>query len=1072
MSLFKKFFNFDSSPKDNDLIEAINSNNVSKVQKVLQIEDINKEDEDLKRPIDYALMYSSLDVAKYLIDNGAVLDDRIEGQSVICYLISKNASLQMLEYVYSLGASCELEYSKTPLETALEFAKDFATFEFVFKNFGTKTKEGARGLIHEIIDSKKLSLDLKVKVLTVLVKEYNFDINHHPSELPVATRTFNTKDIELLKELIKLGACINSIAEQLPNHLTQKEIKELSSYVLNNKLNKAEYIIGLLDFDSFKQYIESLDDIKDKQILIYISKSMMLHDKQRVQLAQIALQKGANINELNNDGHSVNAVYTYTAHFTIGTNITYLDFLLENGAKIEYNQYSAFFNVVKDNDVKCVKYLIKKGADVNFVNYFRNTVVNLLIHPNSNFKNVKERIAMFDILLENGLDINIPISHYQNAKTNDTEIIEAFADIADAKLIEHLITKFPSIKVNELAIEYVIKREDIPFDLKKRIIEKNPYVVFENMDYCEVREERFDSNILGVAIISKDEKLVNYILDTYSDIKGYSEAYSYIMKAVYYKFDIQTIKKLIKADPDLNREYYIFPNEPETQTVVSSLIRGYDNFEIDEDVKVELLQCLKDNGAIIDTYLNKVNKTKTHLDRVGILINQVVNRLKFEPKVLDFLLDNGVDPYKPVANLNESQMHSIINRFRLASDELCLQHLEYFESKGYKVDLEHKNSFDTDIFLGACMMNRPKVLKWLINKGANIDVIGGFDNSPALHKAISNYNDNDNIARAETVKVLVQAGCDIEQVDVEQFTPLMSAANYGCFEALKVLLDLNANANFVNEEGQTAAHRAILGQETYDDEENSQLVRSKMLAALKDAGANLDMGSNDIVPVLHLSILENKREIFDVLLKLQLDINAKDMNGRTAIMIAIAYGEMYYVNRLMSNKEVDLNVIDSNNESIHFSAVMRSDNNSEKMLKFFLQNGIELTSGRDGLSLLHVVGYYANIYVFDIVKELFEDINIKDSQGFTPLMWACYSNLDIEEEKRIEVIKLFLENGANINERLDNGMNALALSVLAGFANVANTLIENNCDVQVALNSLNSLEGVSTEALQYLKSRL
>ncbi len=399
------------------------------------------------------------------------------------------------------------------------------------------------------------------------------------------------------------------------------------------------------------------------------------------------------------------------------------------------------------------------------------------------------------------------------------------------------------------------------------------------------------------------KKLVNYILDTYIDIKAYSEANSYIMKAVYYQFDIQTIKKLIKADPDLNRVYYIFPDEPETQTVVSSLIRGYDNFEIDEDFKVEILQFLKDNGAIIDTYLERINKTKTHLDSVGILINQVVNRLKFEPKVLDFLLDNGVDPYKPVSNLNESQTHSIINRFSLASDELCLQHLKYFESKGYKVDLEHKNSFDTDIFLGACMMNRPKVLKWLINKGANIHVIGGFDNSPALHKAISNYNDNDNIARAESVRVLVEAGCDIEQIDVEQFTPLMSAANYGCFEALRVLLELNANADFFNEEGQSAAHRAILGNETYDDEENPELIRAKMLAALKDAGANLDKGSKNIVAVLHMSILENKQQIFNTLLKLELDLNAQDMNGRTPIMIAIAYGDMYYVNRLMNNKK-------------------------------------------------------------------------------------------------------------------------------------------------------------------------
>ncbi|PHO11242.1 hypothetical protein CPG37_02015 [Malaciobacter canalis] len=1072
MSFFKKFLNMNSNPTDNELVEAIKQDNVKKVEKLLDIEDINKEYEDFKRPIDFALEYSSVKVIKYLIENKAILEDTIQGDTIISYLIKKDASLEMLEYMHSINSSDSTVNGKVLIELALNNTNSFDTFKFIFENFGVEREEGKRYLIHDIVDSKKFDLNLKVKLLKLLIEEYDFDINHSQNELPASSRVFNQRDMKLLKELIKLGACINSIAKQLPNFLEQKEIKELSPYVLKNKLNKPEYILGLLDFDSFKEYIELLEDVKNKELLTNISKSMMLHDKEKVKLAQLALQKGVNINELNSDGHSVNALYTYTAYFSVQSNTTFIDFLMENGAQIECNGHSAFFNVVNDNDIKCTKYLITKGANVNFVNYFDNTVMNFIIHPKANFKNAQERVKMFDLLLENGLDINLPISHYQDSSSNTTPILEAVADVAPSELLEHIIDKFSSLEVNSLTMEYVIKRKDIPLEVKKRVIARNPYVVFENEEYCKVRSESFDSNILGMALFEKDEELVNYILDTYIDIKAYSEANSYIMKAVYYQFDIQTIKKLIKADPNLNRKYYIFPDEPETQTVVSSLIRGYDNFEIDEDFKVEILQCLKDNGAIIDTYLERINKTKTHLDSVGILINQVVNRLKFEPKVLDFLLDNGVDPYKPVANLNESQMHSIVNRFSLASDELCLQHLEYFESKGYKVDLEHKNSFDTDIFLGACMMNRPKVLKWLINKGANINVIGGFDNSPALHKAISNYNDNDNIARAETVRVLVEAGCDIEQIDVEQFTPLMSAANYGCFEALRVLLELNANADFFNEEGQSAAHRAILGNETYDDEENPELIRAKMLAALKDAGANLDKGSKNIVPVLHMSILENKQQIFNTLLKLELDLNAQDMNGRTPIMIAIAYGDMYYVNRLMNNKEIDFKVIDFNNESIHFSAVMRSDETSAKMLKFFLQQGIEITSGRDGLSLLHVIGYYANEYVLDIVKGFFEDMNIKDSQGFTPLMWASYSNLDIEQDKRVEVIKQFLENGANINERLDNGMNALALSVLAGFVDVTDELISQGCDIQVALNSLNQIEEVPADALEYLKSRL
>lgn len=534
--------------------------------------------------------YSSVKVVKYLIENKAILEDTIQGDTIISYLIKKDASLEMLEYMYSINSSDSTVNGKVLIELALNNTNSFDTFKFIFENFGVEREEGKRYLIHDIVDSKKFDLNLKVKLLKLLIEEYDFDINHSQNELPASSRVFNQRDMKLLKELIKLGACINSIAKQLSSFLEQKEIKKLSPYVLKNKLNKPEYILGLLDFDSFKEYIELLEDVKDKELLINISKSMMLHDKEKVKLAQLALQKGANINELNNDGHRVNALYTYTAYFSVQSNTTFIDFLLENGAQIECNEHSAFFNVVNDNDIKCTKYLISKGANINFVNYFDNTVMNFIIHPKANFKNAQERVQMFDLLLENGLDINLPISHYQDSSSNTTPILEAVADVAPSELLEHIIDKFSSLEVNSLTMEYVIKRKDIPLEVKKRVIAKNPYVVFENEEYCKVRSESFASNILGMALFEKDEELVNYILDTYIDIKAYSEANSYIMKAVYYQFDIQTIKKLIKADPDLNRVYYIFPDEPETQTVVSSLIRGYDNFEIDEDFKVEILQ--------------------------------------------------------------------------------------------------------------------------------------------------------------------------------------------------------------------------------------------------------------------------------------------------------------------------------------------------------------------------------------------------------------------------------------------------------------------------------------------------
>ncbi len=1069
MSFLKKFLKLESHSQDDTLVEAIKNDNLKKVTALLNIEDINKEDEDFKTPLVFALNHSSLNVTKFLIENGANLEETLEGNSIISHLIKVNASIEMLDYMRSIGASTIYEYGQSPLEMAIKTASSFKTFKYIFENFGINIPEGKKYLIHEIADSENIDFKTKVKLLELLVKEYDFDINEDESELHLSSKLFNKRDFELLAEVIKLGACVNSVASNLLTFMGEKKVKELSSHILKYPINNPKYILEILDFDTFKEYILNTNNING--ILLSITKSTMLHDKQKIQLAKIALEKGANINELTTSDHPTNVLYTFTSHFDIGKNTLYLDFLLDNGAKIEDNGFSALFTAIMENDISLVKHLLNKGADVNFVNYFDNTAINFIISPKAKFNNVQEKIKMFELLIENGLDMNIKLSHYQNSGSNYTPAIEAIIDISESEFVEYVLEKFPNIEINDTVIRYAITR-DIDINVAKKIIAYNPYVIFENEKYSKIKEKYYDSGILEMAIDNEKEELVNHILDTYSDVKSYGELVSLVIKAIYSKFSINTIKRVISIDPDLNRLYYVFSDDPHSETTLIRFLRSCHEY-LTQEQRVEILRELVKYNADIYASLTKLEATKSNLDNVGILVQQALNNV-FEPKVLEFFLESGFDPYKPTANLNESQMHSLINRFGQVSDESCIEYLEFFKEKGFKVDFEHKNVFDTDILLGAAMMNRPKTIKWLIDHGANVHVIGGFDNSPALHKAISNYDNANPMLRAKTVKVLIEAGCDIEQIDSEQFTPLMSAANYGCFESVRVLLEAKANPNFFNEAGESAVHRAILGEvKAYDDKENSNLVRSKILAVLKDTGADLNQSSNEVLPALHLSIIRDKKDIFNTLLQLDLDLNALDMLGRTPLMVAIAYGDIYYVNRLMNNKKIKLDIVDNNNESIHFSAVIRSDTSMGlKMLKYFIEKKVPLTNGAGGFTLLHTAGYYANFKAIDILKEFFPDFNIKDSQGFTPLHWTVYSNIDIEQDLRIQMIRELVENKANINERLPNGENALTLAVYAGFKDVSDELISLGCDIQVALNTLENIEGVPSEAIEYLKSRI
>ncbi|WP_323588222.1 ankyrin repeat domain-containing protein [Aliarcobacter butzleri] len=1075
MSFFKNFLAKKEESTNQDLIEAIKKDNVKRVKDILSIEDINKEDSDFNRPIDFALKFSSLNVTKYLLENGALLDDEFEGQSIISYLIQHNSTLDMLEYVYNIGASSKSEYGQSPLKMALNKATSSEIFEFVFKNFGTQLEDDEEmNIIHEIAQREDIDVKEKAKIISILVQEYDFDINDSQGVLHLASKLFNERDFELLKELIKVGLCINSIIADFSEIIGHSEFLKLFKDIIKYPVNEPKYFLDILDFETFKEYLSGFDSIDDSmQIITSITLNSKIHDADKIKLAQIAVEKGASLNELKEAEHPVNQVFTFVLNFIIRKNTIYLDYLLDNGVKIEERGFSGLFQAVIDNDIDLVKHLLKRGADVNFVNYFRNTITNCIILPRSDFKNVQERISMLQLLVDNGLDLNIKISHYKNSSTNDTPVLEAMLEICESEFIDYVIENFPDLEVTALAIQYAITREDLDIETSKKVISKDPYVLFEKSIFNETTNTNYDASILYKAVMSKKEELTNYILDNFPNVKAYSESYPLALTASYKEFSISTIKRLIDVEPNINRLYNIFPDEPSTAPMLILFLKDYIK-DYSEDECLEILECMFENGADISGMLSTLDCGNQYLDSNGALAIYIVANLEIQPKIIDLILSQGLEPYKPASNnMNESQMHTIINRHRQVSDELCLELLEYFDKKGYKIDFEHRNSVSTDIFLGAAMMNRPKVLKWLANKGANVHSVGGFDNSPALHKAISNYHSNDSILRAQTVKTLIELGCDIEQIDSEQFTPLMSASFYGCFEAVKVLLEANANVNFYNEAGESAAQLAILtDNQAYDNKENSILVYSKILAVLRDAGANLDESFSELEPPLHLSIKYNKKELFDILLQLEVDINILDKNGNSPINRAIASADMYYVNKLM-NKNAKIDTINNFNESIHFFAVMRAnEDESEKMLKYFFEQKIPLTNGKDGFDLMQIVGYYVNIKAFHLIKNLFNDLNTKNAQGFTALLWASYSNLEVEESKRIALIKLLVEHGANINQRLPDGANALVLALYAEFKDVAEVLIELGCDVQVALNTLKDRNDISEEIISYLESKL
>lgn len=1325
----------------------------------------------------------------------------------------------------------------------LELGKISYLIEAIEKNSTDK-----ESLLYEFIDSNSFNDEIKIEALEYLVKNHKFDINTINSPLNIIEQSFRMDRFALFKALVKLGAKLNySIARDLANRLSDEDIKELSPYLVKNHGEKLpDFCINLLDFDGFKNYIEQTRTLYDKGVLIALAKNTFISNDEKVQLIKLALDKGADINEQSKEGYKENLLYTYVKESkNINTQDEFLNFLVDNSANMQGENFSLLFDAIGENRYELIKYLLSKDADISYKDKkhsYHHNILYPLVEPRSKYENDDQRVKVLNLLVKKGLDIQSCIKHYQVKNTN--YIIEDIFDICGVAFISQLIKSLAYTQLEKQILLYAIKN-DISLEIQKELLSINPKIVLQEA-YCNIRDEHLEYGILECAVFLKKEELVNYILDSFEDIKTYNEIYPLTLQAIKNGFSLDTAKRLINIEPNINRLYYIDPEHPHTLTMavllmyeyneykkllsedeilgllglmanlgldfsiplkdinpseefmdiqdiiyvhanncetfdkkvveffyengldfttpisntseapIHSIIRkasddislnylkfldekgvqlqlehynslgatmfltassenklqtlkylanlganieakwdeytalalatidnaketidtlialGYDikttldsiqfrkdvdmehimrlryhlykqfnikdenqgsleiidilsredmeqfkeltkenqntsfkkliycyardkyfdcsvlelavilnkerfvlyildnikdiqtysyvtpllfwaidykfSFEtirklilcdtninqkyftkgddvfienmatqflrnyhqiLDEQRRLEILKLMVQNGSKLSINVQR-EMSNYDINNYGIIYTHAIFSKELEFKILDFFLSCGIDPTKTKGNLNEVDIFHIISN-RHISDEKALAYLRYLDDKGYEIDLKYKDTHGNDIFIIACELNKPLCVKWLAKKGANIHTKGGVHNSPALHKAM--YRENDPLKKAQTVRSLCEFGCDIEELDYEQQTPLMRAAYYGCFESARVLLELGANPNAINEIGESVAHQTVLTSFANDNPNNPQLINSKILALLKDYGADLNYSSKHTAPLLHLcTMYKNKKEIFNTLLQLQIDIN-QSYYERTALVETLQFeDDIDFTNKLLE-LGADINILDKDGSSIHYYTLMRKNQEESKnLLAYFLEKDIPIKQRQNGFSLIHCAGYYLQVKALELLKDrVEEEINKMDDKGYTPLHYALslrrledmgyseegydfefayyedfdhygeYEDEEYEEPiypdpregERIAMVNHLYNLGADIHKPLPNGNTPLTLATLIKQKELSKVLIKLGCDVEETLNALEKYDDeIYEEDIEFLKEYL
>uniref|UniRef100_A0ABD2XG59 Uncharacterized protein n=2 Tax=Trichogramma kaykai TaxID=54128 RepID=A0ABD2XG59_9HYME len=351
----------------------------------------------------------------------------------------------------------------------------------------------------------------------------------------------------------------------------------------------------------------------------------------------------------------------------------------------------------------------------------------------------------------------------------------------------------------------------------------------------------------------------------------------------------------------------------------------------------------------------------------------------------------------------------------------------------------------------ACWFGRTDVVKKFLERGQDPNLVWPGQNHSPLHLAMQCQN-------REVAELLLRAGADPNSVDgcgmtplnvicenhggvdlakmlfelsdekyrvqvdhLDEFenTPLHVALNYCHTEVAQFLLEMGANPNLADCDGNNALHHVC-----------------KMGQGNDDGLADMIFGNDDYEPLqinarneqgntpLHLAVKRGTSNLIEVLLRHGADSNATNNKGMTPLhLLCKKYEDPTLLNLFLEindelDREVLIDALDNNGQTPLAWAL---DIGNIHLMELLLSRGADTSLGTP----LNRICYYGDNWVqlfFEIIDDRNEVVNInaQDNDGYTPLHVAVYCG-------RKNSTELLLRRGGDPNLVNSDGMTPLHL---------------------------------------------
>lgn len=413
---------------------------------------------------------------------------------------------------------------------------------------------------------------------------------------------------------------------------------------------------------------------------------------------------------------------------------------------------------------------------------------------------------------------------------------------------------------------------------------------------------------------------------------------------------------------------------------------------------------------------------------------------------------------------------------------------QVLEMLGRDTDVNHRQLDGTTALHWAVYYDDAELVKELLERGAEVHAVNDFGATPLSQAAIQ--------GNPQVIELLLDAGADPNERGADDQTPLMILARTPTVEAARVLVKAGADVNAVEKwRGQTAlmwaaaqkqpAMLRFLVEEGADVDAQSwpnnwerqvtaeprmkilppggmtplhYAVREGCTECVKiliEAGADLDKTDPDHVTPLVMAGLNAQWDSMKLLIEAGANVDKWDIYGRFPLYTVADYSTLPHggrADRLSDDLTTPMEIA---------RLLVEHGANVNLQLKLFPPyRALGPDRGADGQLRTGATALFRAARGGDVelVKFLIDNgalVDLPNENGVTPLMIGTgYGASDIDtrgrfrsEAQAVEVAKLLLDAGADINHALPSGATALIGAANEGYTDVVALLAEHGADL-------------------------